>query len=113
MSPLNTVWEETHLFPEAKPMAYRPKPDGMEIFLQTPWGTLVEVSRSNDTVSVHTAWQVRAQLTLSDGSSSWVFPAPRPKDPTPFGAAHATPNFKEIEQPFWADETTHKVQDDQ
>ncbi|MEB0199925.1 hypothetical protein QN415_22320, partial [Pseudomonas sp. 5S4] len=105
--------EETHLFPEAKPMAYRPKPDGMEIFLQTPWETLVEVSRSNDTVSVHTAWQVRAQLTLSDGSSSWVFPAPRPKDPTPFGAAHATPNFKEIEQPFWADETTHKAQGDQ
>ncbi|WPX56224.1 hypothetical protein RHM65_12055 [Pseudomonas sp. CCI4.2] len=105
--------EETHLFPEAKPKAYRPKPDGMEIFLQTPWETLVEVSRSNDTVSVHTEWQVRAQLTLSDGSSSWVFPAPRPKDPTPFGLAHTTPNFKEIEQPFWADETTHKAQDDQ
>ena len=65
-----------------------------------------------DAVSVRAVWQVRAQLTLSDGISSWVFPAPKPKDPTPFSPAHATPNFKEVEQLFWADETTHKARGD-
>lgn len=104
--------EETRLYPETELNAYRRKNNGLEIFIATPWERYVETTRSNDEVSVHAAWQVRAQLTLNDGASSWVFPAPKPKDPTPFSTAHATPDFKEADQLFWAGETTHKARGD-
>ena len=103
---------ETQLYPETEPSAYRRESNGLEMFIETPWERYAETTHSNDAVSVRAVWQVRAQLTLSDGISSWVFPAPKPKDPTPFSPAHATPNFKEVEQLFWADETTHKARGD-
>jgi hypothetical protein len=101
--------EETQLFPEAKPNAYRRLPDALEIFVETPLNTRIEASHSNDSVSVHAVWKVRAQLIVTDGTLSWVFPAPMPKDPTSYGPAHAKPNFEKVEQLFWADETTHKA----
>jgi hypothetical protein len=103
---------ETQLYPETEPSAYRRESNGLEMFIETPWERYAETTHSNDAVSVRAVWQVRAQLTLSDGISSWVFPAPKPKDPTPVSPAHATPNFKEVEQLFWADETTHKARGD-
>ena len=105
--------EEAQLFPEAKPNAYRRLPDALEIFVETPLNTRIEASHSNDSVSVHAVWKVRAQLIVTDGSSIWVFPAPAPKDPTPFGLVHAKPNFEKVEQLFWADETTHKARSGQ
>ncbi len=53
----------------------------------------VETTHSNDAVSMRAIWQVHAQLTLSDGSSSWVFTAPPPKAPQAFGLAYAKANF--------------------
>ncbi|MEB0094447.1 hypothetical protein RHM65_08055 [Pseudomonas sp. CCI4.2] len=103
---------ETQLYPETKPITYRRTINGLEIFIVTPWERYAETARSNDAVSAHIEWQVRAQLTLSDGDSSWVFPAPKPKDPTPFNSTHAAPNFKEVGQLYWADETTHKARGD-
>jgi hypothetical protein len=52
---------------------------------------------------------VSSQLSFKDGDRTWVLPAPPPKDPTPFGPAHAKPNFEDVKQLFWADETTHKA----
>jgi len=101
--------EEVHLFPEAKPNAYLPQADALEILVETPMNTLIAVSRSNDFESVHAQWRVRAQIILADGDSTWVFPAPKPRDPTPFGPAFAEPDFNKVGQLFWADETTHKA----
>jgi hypothetical protein len=52
-------------------------------------------------------------LSFNDGSRTWVFPAPPPKDPTPFGPVHAKPNFEKGEHLFWADEITHKAVSDE
>jgi len=42
-----------------------------------------------------------------------VFPAPELHDPTTFNLAkHGEPSFSETDQPFWADEQTHKADED-
>lgn len=69
----------------------------------------IAASRSDESESIHAVWRVRAQLMVNSGNSTWVFPAPKPRDPTPFSPAYATPNFDKVEQLFWADETTHRA----
>lgn len=55
-------------------------------------------------------WAVRAQFVLKNQSESRYFPAPGVKDPTRYGPAYAKADFNKTNQPFWADEQTHKVQ---
>lgn len=54
-------------------------------------------------------WEVRAQFRLKDEqkNTTWVFPAPDPKD-TPIDMETETdPDFARIGRPFWADQETH------
>ncbi len=92
---------------QERPVAYRSLPNGMEFFVTLPRNQPAEPSQS--TPAHIYRWLVRAQLSLTDGDRTWVFPAPAPKDPTPFGPAYAKANFEEVKQLFWADETTHKA----
>jgi len=90
-----------------KPVAYRSSPNGIELFVTLPRNQPAEPSKSRPAEIYR--WLVRVQLSFNDGNRTWVFPAPSPKDPTPFGPAHAQANFEKVEQLFWADETTHKA----
>ena len=54
-------------------------------------------------------WEVRAQFRLKDEqkNTTWVFPAPDPKD-TPIDMETETdPDYVRIGRPFWADQETH------
>ncbi|WP_426142624.1 hypothetical protein [Pseudomonas sp. DWP3-1-2] len=93
--------ESTSLTP-VQPIAHRVWPNVLELFLKTPPSYDSEPAANLPAIYYH--WQVRAQLSLYDGHRTWVFPAPPPKDPTPFGPTYAKPDFKNIGNLFWADE---------
>jgi hypothetical protein len=83
---------------------YRLSPNAMEMFVDTP-----PSSMRTDFWGVHDlryAWQIRAQFILNDGQRQWVFPAPPPRDPTPFGPEYARPDFINVGRPYWADKDT-------
>ncbi|MEB0008696.1 hypothetical protein QN412_21750, partial [Pseudomonas sp. RTB3] len=94
-----------------KPVAYRSRPNGIELYVTLPRNQPAEPSKSRPAEIYR--WLVRVQLSFNDGSRTWVFPAPPPKDPTPFGPAHVKPIFEKGEQLFWADEITHKAVSDE
>jgi hypothetical protein len=94
-----------------KPVAYRSRPNGIELYVTLPRNQPAEPSKSRPAEIYR--WLVRVQLSFNDGNRTWVFPAPPPKDPTPFGPAHVKPNFEKGEQLFWADEITHKAVSDE
>ncbi|WPX69810.1 hypothetical protein [Pseudomonas sp. MH9.2] len=94
-----------------KSVAYRSRLNGIEVFVTLPRNQPAEPSKSRPAEIYR--WLVRAQLSFNDGSRTWVFPAPPPKDPTPFGPVHAKPNFEKGEHLFWADEITHKAVSDE
>ena len=101
--------EETRSFPEAELKNSRLYAHGLELFVETPMELRIAASRPTESESYHAVWRVRAQLFLKHGQSTWVFPAPKPRDPTPFSPAHAKPDFEKVDQLFWADETTHSA----
>lgn len=90
-----------------QPQAHRLWPNAIELFVTTPrpYPATPQVNRP----AVHCVWRIRAQFSVSDGARTWVFPAPPPKDPTPFGPPYARPDFESINRLFWADETTHEA----
>jgi hypothetical protein len=90
-----------------QPVCHRLWPDALELFVKTPYSYQAEPKANLP--SIHHGWRVRAQLSVNDGQRSWVFPAPPPKDPTPFGPAYVKPDFENIERLFWADETLNKA----
>lgn len=59
-------------------------------------------------VLVRAQWQ--GSVVFDDACQPLVFPAPQLHDDTTFDLAiHGDPDFREIDQPFWADEQTHKA----
>ncbi|WDG81644.1 hypothetical protein PUP68_31505 [Pseudomonas chlororaphis] len=84
--------------------AQRLHPDALELYVNTP--TMVVRGTSGHGF----LWAVRAQFVLKNQSESRYFPAPGVKDPTRYGPAYAKADFNKTNQPFWADEQTHKVQ---
>lgn len=89
------------------PVAHRLWPDALELFVKTPFSYKAEPIANLP--EVYHVWRVRAQLSLNDGQRTWVFPAPPPKDPTPFSPAYAKPDFESRGSLFWADETEHQA----
>ncbi|WP_426140374.1 hypothetical protein [Pseudomonas sp. DWP3-1-2] len=89
------------------PVAYRLLPGALELFVKTPYSYKAEPAENLP--EVYHVWRVRAQLTLNDGQRTWVFPAPPPKDPTPFGPTYAKPDFDATKRLFWADETENRA----
>ena len=92
-------------------LAHRLLPEGLELYLDSPYSQSVDPTRPGP--STYYTWLVRAQVSLGDGDDTWVFPAPLPRDPTPFGPQHTKPDFDKLGQPFWADQTTHKARQEQ
>ncbi|NWB98755.1 hypothetical protein HX882_22945 [Pseudomonas gingeri] len=88
-------------------LAHRLLPEALELYLDSPYSQTLDPTRAGS--ATYYTWLVRAQVSLNDGDDTWVFPAPLPRDPTPFGPQHSKPDFDKLEQPFWADQTTHKA----
>ncbi|HEX8541659.1 MAG TPA: hypothetical protein VF671_08140 [Pseudomonas sp.] len=89
------------------PVAYRLLPGALELFVKTPFSYKAEPAQNLP--EVYHVWRVRSQLSLNDGQRTWVFPAPPPKDPTPFGPTYARPDFDATKRLFWADETENRA----
>ncbi|RMN44612.1 hypothetical protein ALQ59_02900 [Pseudomonas syringae pv. apii] len=87
------------------PKAQRLRPDALELFFATPANQVSLTGSSRH----YYQWTVRAQLILSRRGEKLYFPAPPVKDPTQYSQDWETPNFNKINQPFWADEETHKA----
>ncbi|WP_235814807.1 hypothetical protein [Pseudomonas syringae group genomosp. 3] len=87
------------------PKAQRLHLDALELFFATPANHVSPTGSSRH----HYQWAVRAQFILSRRGEKRYFPAPPIKDPTQHSQDWATPNFNKINQPFWADEETHKA----
>ena len=104
------AYEKNTLTP-VKDFVHRLLPNALEIFVNTPPFYMSEPL--NNLPAVSHQWYVRAQLSLRDGPHTWVFPAPPPKDPTPFGPTYAKPDFESRGSLFWADESENKAEDAQ
>lgn len=89
-----------------QPKAQRFLPQGLELFFQTPPNYAFDLIAGSSGISQH--WQVRAQCVLEQKNQRWHFPAPPPKDGTPFGITHTKPNFGSESELYWADELTNK-----
>jgi hypothetical protein len=56
--------------------------------------------------------QWHAGWAYNNASHNLVFPAPELHENTTFDSTiHGKPDFNSINQPFWADEQTHKAED--
>ncbi|MCD5997499.1 hypothetical protein KDX38_28575 [Pseudomonas sp. CDFA 602] len=56
----------------------------------------------------HFKWAVRAQFILTTRGEKHYFPAPSIRERAQYHEEQAAPDFTAINQPFWADEITHK-----
>lgn len=99
---------ETSFHTVKQPVAHRLWPDAVELLVKTPFSSPAEPLKQLP--AVYFQWRVRAQFLVNDGQQTWVFPAPPPKDPTPFGPAYAKPDFGSTDRLFWADETEHAAE---
>ncbi len=90
----------------AQPKAQRLLPQGLELFFTTPPNYAFDLATHSS--GVEQQWQVRAQCVLEQKNQRWHFPAPPPKDGTPFGAPHKKPSFDSVGELYWADELTNK-----
>ncbi|SDX79022.1 hypothetical protein SAMN05444064_1503 [Pseudomonas syringae] len=87
------------------PKAQRLQPNALELFFTTPINhALPSGSRRH-----YYKWAVRAQFILIHRGEKKYFPAPAIKDSTQYSQSWAKPDFNKINQPFWADETTHEA----
>ena len=99
---------ETSFHTVKQPVAHRLRPGALELLVKTPLSSPAEPLKHLP--AVYFQWRVRAQFSVSDGQQTWIFPAPPPKDPTPFGPAYAKPDFASTDRLFWADETEHAAE---
>ncbi|KAA0996898.1 hypothetical protein FQ192_03770 [Pseudomonas sp. ANT_J12] len=90
----------------APPKAQRLLPQGLELFFATPPSYAFDLATRSP--GIEQQWQVRAQCVLEQKNQRWHFPAPPPKDATPFDAPHKKPNFDSVGELYWADEFTNK-----
>ncbi|EGH13230.1 hypothetical protein PSYMP_23766, partial [Pseudomonas amygdali pv. morsprunorum str. M302280] len=88
-----------------RPNAQRLYPDAIELFFTTPTNQISLTGNSRH----YYKWAVRAQFVLTHEGENLCFPSPPVKDPTRYSSKWAVPNFEIINQPFWADEVTHKA----
>lgn len=88
------------------PKAQRLLPQGLELFFETPSSHALDLTTRSSGITQQ--WQVRAQCVLTQTNQHWHFPAPPPKDGTPFDASHKKPNFESAGEIYWADELTNK-----
>ena len=88
------------------PKAQRLLPQGLELFFETPPSYAFDLVTG--TSGIAQQWQVRAQCVLEQKSQRWHFPAPPPKDGTPFNTPYNKPNFGSEGELYWADEVTNK-----
>ncbi|MGE8187576.1 toxin VasX [Pseudomonas sp. NPDC086278] len=88
------------------PKAQKLLPQGLELFFETPPNYAFDLATGSSGVSQQ--WQVRAQCVLEQRNQLWHFPAPPPKDGTPFDAPHKKPDFGSLGKLYWADEFTNK-----
>lgn len=79
---------------------------GLELFFETPPNYAFDLVTGSSGIAQQ--WQVKAQSVLEQKNQRWHFPAPPPKDGTPFDASHKKPNFDSVGELFWADEFTNK-----
>lgn len=99
---------ETSFHTVKQPVAHRLWPDALEVLVKTPFSSPAEPLKHLP--AVYFQWRVRVQFLVNDGQQTWVFPAPPPKDPTPFGPAYAKPDFASTDRLFWADEIEHAAE---
>ncbi|MEB0047700.1 MULTISPECIES: toxin VasX [unclassified Pseudomonas] len=92
-----------------QPKAQRLLPQGVELFFETPPNYAFDVVTGSSGIAQQ--WQVRAQCVLEQKNQRWHFPAPPPKDGTPFDDTYKKPNFDSEGKLYWADEITHKSRD--
>ena len=88
------------------PKAQRLLPQGVELFFETPPSYAFDSVTGSSGIAQQ--WQVRAQCVLEQKNQRWHFPAPPPKDGSPFDATHSKPNFGSEGELYWADEVTNK-----
>ncbi|MEO6679876.1 MAG: toxin VasX [Pseudomonas sp.] len=91
------------------PIAQRPLPHGLELFFTTPPNYAFDLATHSS--GVEQQWQVRAQCVLEQKNQRWHFPAPPPKNGTPFNESHKKANFDAMGKSYWADEITNKSRD--
>lgn len=91
------------------PKAQRLIPQGLELLFETPPNYAFDLVTGSSGISHQ--WQVRAQCVLEQQNQRWHFPAPPPKDGTPFDETHKKPNFDSEGKLYWADEMTNKSRD--
>lgn len=85
-------------------------PAGLELYMAQPPAPAAQRVGPTHTQYRH-SWAVRAQLVTAGQGRAWHFPAPPPTDPLSYDAArHASPDYKETGQDFWADEQIHKAE---
>lgn len=89
-----------------QPKAQRLLPQGLELYFATPPNYAFDLATRSSGVSQQ--WQVRAQCILEQKNQRWHFPAPPPKDGTPFHDSHKKPNFDSIGGLYWADDFTNR-----
>jgi hypothetical protein len=88
------------------PKAQRLLPQGLALFFETPPNYAFDLVTGSSGIAQQ--WQVRAQCVLEQNNQRWLFPAPPPKDGTPFEVTHNKPNFGSEGELYWADEVTNK-----
>ncbi|WP_017709162.1 hypothetical protein [Pseudomonas syringae] len=81
------------------PNAQRIHANSLELFFVTP----------NQHITHSLKWAVRAQFILTRNGEKHYFPAPPVKDDTKYSHTFSKPDFFKTNQPFWADEITHKT----
>lgn len=93
----------------------QPLPNGKAFYLALPPRETFKVWQGGEgvrtsEVAVRAQWH--AGWAYNNSSHSLVFPAPElHKNPTFDAAIHGKPDFTTVNQPFWADEQTHKAED--
>lgn len=88
------------------PKAQRLLPQGLELFFSTPPHYAFDLATRSS--GIEQKWKVRVQCVLKQKNQNWHFPAPPPKDGTPFDTLHKKPNFDSVGELYWADEFTNK-----
>lgn len=102
------VVSEQRALGASRPEAQVLWPNALELYLRAPDLGITTPEQNNTWHS----WAVRAQLCLTQTTDQACtiryFPAPSPRAKVEAGAAHADPDFDQVNQTFWADEETHK-----
>ncbi|MEE4124423.1 hypothetical protein [Pseudomonas viridiflava] len=88
------------------PKGQRVSLNALELFFLTPKKVRATIWSSH---AHYFEWAVRAQFVVTQGREVHYFPAPSIKDATQHTPAQKIPDFRQTNQPFWADEVSHGV----